>query len=154
MKNVFVFSVYFMAFKNSVIHMLYHNVIKALMHFYNLQSQQNTIIHFLEYSFTVIRLIWKAQHLVYVLSIIVTIKTSGVDDPQSTGSIDIMGSPHFVRKLPSISVSENDHLLLILPCRGIVCASSTFGFWLPLWHLQTFLATHTGNEIGYNFIIS
>jgi len=50
-----------MAFTNSAKHILYQNVIKVLMRVYNLQSQQNTIIPFLEYSFTVIRLIWKAQ---------------------------------------------------------------------------------------------
>ena len=35
-------------------------------------------------------------------------------------------------------------LFVLLPfsfCHCIVCPSSIYGFWLPLWYLQTFLAT-------------
>ena len=31
----------------------------------------------------------------------------------------------------------------------VVCSSSIYGFWLPLWYLQTLLDTDTGPEPGF-----
>ena len=33
----------------------------------------------------------------------------------------------------------------------VVCSSSIYGFWLPLWHLQTFLNRHNIIEILQNY---
>jgi hypothetical protein len=97
-----------MAFTNGAKHILYQNVIKVLMHVYNLQSQQNTIIHFLEYSFTVIRLICTIVSL--FMSIIVFLRSSGIYAPHSMGAIGTMRSPHYARELDkqAFECKEND----------------------------------------------
>jgi uncharacterized membrane protein YccF (DUF307 family) len=64
------------------------------------------------------------------------------------GAIGTMRSPHYARELDkqAFECKENDCWLM-----------SIAGFWLPLWHLQSCLATHrpvTHNAIVLDFIIS
>jgi hypothetical protein len=43
-----------------------------------------------------------------------------------------------------------DHCLSLCPLgHCIVCASSIYGFWLPLWYLQSFRSSNTESDLLY-----